>query len=256
MQYQRSRYTKQELVNSWKDVVRQIKKIPNVSEFEKYGLPDINYYNRAFKNYTNFKVEVGVKNVIPITYYKKNNPKRFFKPQEWIDFLNVIQNPDHKFWFEFLLHTGMRFDEASNVQVQDIDLVNKRVDVNKAKGGKFKQRTIVISSYLVGRIQYYIRFRKLSPTSTFNFPSLSFMSNKAIKLYCKRAGIADWKDFSCHNIRKTLEMYGCALNVNTMVLTSHLGHTIQIAEAFYVTTTLSNQQEKILIRSILNDLWI
>ena len=90
------RYTDEELISMWRNVAIKMKKqknrLPIVTEFEELGLPRIDYFNRAFGNYSNFKTKAGVKNVKPVNYKKKDNPKRYFNPREWISFLNIINN--------------------------------------------------------------------------------------------------------------------------------------------------------------------
>lgn len=258
------RYTDQELITQWKSVFVRLKgQAPSVSRFTEYGLPDIGFYNRIWGNYSNFKAAMGLKNIPAVIYKKKINPKRFFTPQEWTQFLNVINNLKHKFWVELLLHTGARYEEALNIKLQDVDFTRRTITILKPKGGRGKIRTISISTYLTNRINNYAQKNKMTansylmenPSRKLKVPTNMFM-NKAVKVYCKKIGIKDYYDFSCHTFRKTLEMWGCAQNVSPMVLTSHLGHTIDVAQAHYVSTVLSSPNEKVLIRSILDDLWI
>jgi integrase/recombinase XerD len=197
-------------------------------------------------------------------YTLKTNKKRFMMPKEWMRFLNVISRDEHKFFFEFLLHTGMRYNEACNVQMQDIDFERETIFIRKPKrsDGKSlaeKQRTIQISTYLKNRIQGYLKSSGLKSGSilawkrTGTVPSIQFI-DKYIKKYCKDAGFADWRDFSCHTLRKTCEMYLVALNINTMAITVHLGHTISVAESYYISNSLMNAEDKTLIKSILDNL--
>lgn len=191
-------------------------------------------------------------------YRLKTNKKRFFYPKEWLKFMSVINNDEHKFMFEFLLHTGMRFDEASNVHIQDIDFERETIFVRKPKrgaGGSLvaKQRTIQISTYFKNRVQAYAKSKGLKSNNTFEFPTIQH-ADKLIKKYAAGAGIPDSLDFSCHNVRKTLENWLIALNINTMAITSHQGHTIDVAQAFYTANQLMNQEDKYLIKTILDNL--
>lgn len=257
MQQRFKRYSDQDLIDMWKAVVRKNKKIPLVTEFIKEGLPPINYYNKAFGNYSNFKIKVGVKNVVIVPYRKKTYSKRFFRPKDWYSFLNVIENPKHKFHFEFLLHTGMRYNEAKKVKVQDIEFENNKIKILFPKGGKMEVREIPISDYMNNRISGFIKLKKLGPNSNLGFPSNDFM-DKQIKRYCEKSGMSKNVaiDYSCHNLRKTLEMYGVALNINAFTLAGMLGHTVFTANQHYVSDTTFTSEEKVLIRSILDNLWM
>ena len=111
---------------------------------------NLNIYKKTPKN-----EEKGLsleKDKPPRKYYLKDNKKRFFKPKEWRNFINAIANEKHKFFFEFLLHTGMRINEAKNVRIKDIDFDNETLFIKMTKGGSSKQRTIKISTYLKNRI--------------------------------------------------------------------------------------------------------
>jgi integrase len=89
-------------------------------------------------------------------YRRKQNLKRFYTPQEWFKLLKQIKNEKHKFLIEFLLHTGSRINEARGVRITDIDFDREQIILRKTKGGIKKNRTIQISTYLVGRIKSYI----------------------------------------------------------------------------------------------------
>jgi integrase len=80
------------------------------------------------------------------------------------------------------------------------------------------------------------------------------MMDKMVKRYTKLAGIEDWEDFSNHNIRKTVENWLCALNINHLSIQAHMGHTLDVAAAHYVSTQLLNGEDKSLIRAILDNL--
>jgi integrase len=191
-------------------------------------------------------------------YRKKDNPKRFFFPKEWMSFLYSIQNEEHKFFFEVLLHTGARYYEASNIRVKDINFERGFILISRPKreGGKEKgrERLIQISTELKNKLEIWIKKNKLKPDSTLGFPSIQYL-DKAIKFYANKAKLNNPEDFSCHNVRKTLEMYMLALDINTMSVTTHMGHTAAVSVGHYVSTMLFNAEEKALIRIILGDLF-
>jgi integrase len=190
----------------------------------------------------------------PRNYRRKQNLKRFYTPQEWFRLLKQIKNEKHKFLIEFLLHTGSRINEARGVRITDIDFDREQIILRKTKGGIKKNRTIQISTYLVGRIKSYISSQKIeSKLDTLNFPS-TVMMDKMVKRYTKLAEIEDWEDFSNHNIRKTVENWLCALNINHLSIQAHMGHTLDVAAAHYVSTQLLNGEDKSLIRAILDNL--
>ena len=247
---------KEELIKSFLDVERKLGKIPPSTHLEMYGLPPVAKFNQEFGSWNKFLQSAG-KKVSLRQYKRKQNLKRFFYPQEWLKFLQTIENQDHKFWFELLLHTGARIDEARAIQVKDVNLERETLVIKKPKrslGATNKQREIEISTYIKNRMVSYVKQKNLGKFDTFGIPSTQFM-DKVIKQYCEKAGIEDYYDFSCHNLRKTCEQYLIALNVNVLSVQAHIGHTIDVIFAHYVGTSLFKMEDKILIRTIMDNLF-
>lgn len=253
-----SKYTPEELTKMFLTAESKAKVTPKGHEFKKFGLPDVGYYKRAFGTYGNFLRSLGRDIPIKINR-KKDNPKRFFYPQEWVSFINKVTDEDHKFWFEMLLHTGARYNEIKNIKVRDINFIKEFLFISKPKGGRGRERTIQISTYLKNKILIYIKKRDLQADDTLILnPEGKPLSNvgidKQIKKYAKECGINDWQDFSCHNFRKTTEMWLIALGINHLAVIAHIGHTIDVASTFYVSTSLFTSEDKTLIKTILGNL--
>lgn len=204
---------------------------------------------------------------------KKNNKDRFFYPEEWYSFYEHLadrqkeRNKDkhapmtrQQFTMMFLLHTGARINEARHVRVEDIDLGNKRlifkVTKTKAKKGEKqgKPRIIPISNVLVGVIKRWITWKDLKPQEPIGILSTP-ACNLAIKKAAREAGIKDYKNFSAHNFRKTLEVWLMALGVGDLKLTAHIGHDIRTAASSYVSPDIFTLNEMQGIREILGDLY-
>ncbi len=185
------------------------------------------------------------------TTYLQRNKLRFFYPQDWFRFLSVISNPKHAFQFKLLLNTGLRVNEARNLKVKDINLDRKYLTVIKGKGNK--QRQPFFSTMFKSELQQYINSNKLTSDDNFGLPSTQFL-DKIIKQYAAKAGLENPKDFCCHSFRKTHENYLCAKGVNTMLLTQHMGHTVNVAVQYYVSQFMK-PEEKQLIKSIIGDLF-
>lgn len=248
---------KEELIKKFEVAEKELGRIPSCTKLEMYGMPPVAKYNQMFGSWGKFLISIG-RPFKQKGYTRKTNPKRFFYPQEYMKVLNLITNEKHKFWVEFLIHTGMRIDEARNVQIKDIDFERKTILIKKPKrslGRSGKERNIQISTYLYNRITSYAKNNSLGKNSNFSFPSTQFF-DRIIKNYCKEGGIADYGNFSAHNLRKTLETWCAAgLNINILILTAHFGHTIDVAGMHYVGLSLLTQDDKVLIRTILDDLF-
>jgi integrase len=189
-------------------------------------------------------------------YKRKTNLKRFFYPQEWSKFLSVISNEKHRFFFEILMHTGARHNEIKNLKIRDINFEREQLILNIGKTGstgKSTSREIQISSWLTNRLRVYVKSNSFGKLDTLGLPSVQYM-DRIMKEYCQKAGIEDYQDFSAHNLRKTLENYLIALNVNVLAIQAHMGHLLDIAAAHYVAASLFTAEDKTLIRQIIDNL--
>jgi integrase len=252
-----ARYTKEELKNLFLKAEKKLGRAPKVIEFGEVGgigLPEFGYYSRNYQNYANFLTALG--RIAPQRKYnKKINPKRFFFPMEWLNMINRIIDDDHKFWLELLLHTGMRIKEARGVKVRDIDFNRSNIFITKPKGGRGKERTVMISNYFRNRLQNYISKNKLVSDDTLGLPTTQYM-DEMIKKYAKESGIKDFNEFSAHNIRKTIETYLITTGKDSTLVSLWIGHKIDIAMAHYISSvmfTITNN-ERVVINSIIDNL--
>lgn len=188
-------------------------------------------------------------------YTLKSNPKRFFYPKEWIKFYDSLKS-HYKFHFDFLFNTGMRYNEAKHIIVSDIDFSRKWIVITKAKGGRSRIRYVHFTKEFGKRIKSYIDLYNLSSDDDFKFPTIQCIT-QILKRHCKLIGIKDWQNFSAHNIRKTHENYLLAIDKNIMHIQGHMGHTIQIAEAHYVSGALIKDEiEKRMIKNWFGEMFI
>jgi len=230
-------------------------------------------------------------------YYIKENPRRIFFPEEWLKFINNTPEK-YKFYFNFLMQTGMRYKEAENVKVEDIDFdrcvifvrfaktrttkprkfikcecnnlipyskntafcprCGRKIEKEKAiikekKESKRKTRYSKISNEYAGELLAFVKKNNLKKNDTLKFPKYITM-NYVLKNTLKKINISDWRDFSIHNIRKTHENYMLALGSNVLSLSQHIGHTIDVAQAYYVANKYFNEQDKGMIKTILGNL--
>lgn len=193
-------------------------------------------------------------------YYLKDNPKAFFYPEEWMKIMAAAK-PRQALTANILINTGARINEARHIKVEDIvwdkRVLILRVTKVRAKFGEKRPvpRPFSISSTFCKDLKKYIRKYKLAPHDY--FPMLKpNATNSFIKLAAKKIGRKDWKDFSPHNIRKTFESWLIALRVPIFNIVKHLGHTQAVAAKSYVGADLFTPQDKILIRDILDDLYV
>jgi integrase len=252
-----AKITRESLEKDFLKVEKELGRIPPSTHLEQYGLPPVAKFNQKFGSYRKFLQAIG-RDVKLRAYTRKTDPKRFFYPKEYLKILSLINNEEHKFWVEFLVHTGMRINEARNVSVKDIEFEKGLILVTKPKrslGRSGKERNLEMSTYLKNRTLSYIKSKNLGKNDNFNFPSTQYF-DRMLKEYAKSADISDAHNFSAHNCRKTLETWCAAgLNVNPLPLSYFMGHSIDIAAMHYVGLSMLRQEDKTLIKTILDDLF-
>ena len=192
-------------------------------------------------------------------YSIRTHRDRFFYPDEWGRFFEVLKTKQ-KFTFNFLINTGARINEARHVRVEDIDLERQRMILRvtkvKSRAGEKhpRPRTIPLSSKFTKYLKKYIKERGLQNPDYLGILSTP-AANIAMKKALKKAGIKDWYMFSVHNVRKTLETWLMALNVDGLKIVAHIGHSMAVAAKNYVSADIFSWEEKKQIRMIIGDLY-
>jgi len=198
----------------------------------------------------------------------KQNKNRIFFPREWINFRKEL-NRDNKLGYkkynsrmlyELQMNTGARFNEASNVKVRDIDFENKNINLRIVKArtpySSGIPRTIPISTKFRNRLYEYVKKNELKDSDFLGVGISQAGYNQLLKNKLRKAGIKDWNNFSSHNIRKTLETWLVALDVGSLKILKHFGHDKATALKHYIQIDLFSIDDKILIRKIIDDLYI
>jgi integrase len=197
-------------------------------------------------------------------YTQRKTRGRFFFPDEWMAFFDCLREKQ-KPTFAFLINTGARIMEIQNIKVSDVDFergnivlrVTKAV-VNKPKEGIKGKRTIrilTISTQFSKYLQKLVRKYDLKPDDY--FPVLSTpASNIAMKKALIKAEIKDFDMFSLHNVRKTLETWLLALDIDSFKIVKHFGHGLQVALKHYVSGDIFNYEDKQRMREVIGDLFI
>jgi integrase len=206
-------------------------------------------------------------------YTIRNTRQRFFFPDEWVAFFEVLKLKQ-KITFHFLVNTGARINEIRNIKVSDVDLergnivlrITKRIinisprRILKMKAnnidikGERKIRVISVSSQFIKYIRAVIKEYGLKQDDY--FPILSTpAANIAMKNALQKANISDWDMFSLHNVRKTLETWLLALDVDSFKIVKHFGHTSAVALKHYVSGDTFSYNDKMTMRMIIGDLF-
>jgi integrase len=200
------------------------------------------------------------------TYTVRADRHRYFRPQEWINFIAVLSE-DKKILFETLLQTGGRIEEVLNIKPSDFywdtNSVTLRVTKTKATKGESKvlggkRRSFAVSSQYIRKIRKYIKLKNISDTD-FLFPITKQAVSQSFKNSLKKAGLNYW-EFSLHNIRKTSGMWlktvqrrGEDLDVSEICM--RLGHDHNTFLKHYGSPSIFSDQERDKIIDILGDVY-
>lgn len=194
-------------------------------------------------------------------YTVRVNRDRIFFPEEWIEFIKN-STESQAFTFKFLLITGARIMEASNVKVEDIDLNNNRITlrVTKQRHGdniinKSKTRTIRVSTELIKDIKKRIKDLSLKKEDTLKILSQP-AAHIALKKITKAIKIKDCEMLSIHSIRKTSENWALSIGIDSMKLSTRFGHNLTTQYEHYSQSDSFNVKEKLLIRELFGDTFI
>ena len=192
-------------------------------------------------------------------YRLKENKNRFYFPDEYLTMFKLLR-PKAQHYIRILMNTGARINEARHIKVEDINLDDKwiilRITKTKAKKGETRgtPRYIPISSQLAKYLKTYIRKKKLCNVDVLNIPSTP-ACGLMLKRASAKAGLKNPRDFSAHSLRKTMETYLMALNVNDMKIVKHLGHDFRTAVSHYISPDIFNPTQRMQMRDILGDLY-
>jgi integrase len=193
-------------------------------------------------------------------YSVRNNRSRYLYPDEYmaIEDIPEINKKTKILNYKFLINTGARVDEVRNIKVQDIDFDRNSIIIRKTKvknkDGSPKIRIIPISDKFKKYLKKVVKDYNLSAQNYFPILTTAGL-NISLKKSAQKAGIPDWKMISVHNMRKTLETWLIALDIDSLKITQHFGHSVAIATKHYVSPDTFTWEEKQQIRSIIGGLY-
>jgi len=199
-------------------------------------------------------------------YTIREDKLRFFFPDEWMAFYDSLVGERQKITFHFLINTGARITEVRSIKIGDVDFDRQsiilRFTKSRNKDGTRKIRVISISEQFSKYLKKIIK--KFNLEISDNFPILSTAAaNIAMKGdegsnrigALQKAGITDWKNFSVHSVRKTTEVWLLSLDTDSLKTAKHIGHTIAVAEKYYVSPDTFSWEDKKIMREIIGGLY-
>ena len=154
--------------------------------------------------------------------------------QEVDDLLRCTKNLKHRTFLTTLYATGMRFSEAANLHIHDID--SKRMQIRILHGKGAKQRQVPLSPRLLSELREY--WKQYKPSSLI-FPGKTpdklyadTSIQKAIKESAELAGIH--KNISPHTLRHSYATGLLEAGVDLLTISRLLGHACFATTMIYL----------------------
>lgn len=191
----------------------------------------------------------GVVTRVPDTFrpFKDSAPQKemnFYTLEEFKKFISVVDDVRYNALFNLLFFNGLRIGEADALTWEDINLKEKKVNINKSintklrdiKGGylitspkcKSSNRILPLGAPVVKSLndlyKYYSNIEGFSPCwSVFGGPKALPESTiyKAKEAYCKAAGV---KSIRVHDFRHSCVSFLISRGCNITLISRYLGH--------------------------------
>jgi len=215
-------------------------------------------------------------------YSVRQDRRRYFFPEEWELFINLVKDKTHKFFFLTCLHTGGRIMEVLNLKYEDIDMERGTVNFSIVKQRKAKKnfyavgksRGFFVSSEFIKEYKSFCRGRTINPKHYIFLDNEKLPGNyneldnsqrkkyyatkvisysKMLKSKLKKAGIKDWFNFSPHNLRKTYGMWTRTFNLGDGELCYRMGHDMDTYMAHYGSSLIFTDNERRKIAKIIGE---
>lgn len=190
-------------------------------------------------------------------YSVRIDRRRYFFPDEWDKFYSALRDKN-KPLFDFLINTGARIDEAVHIRPMDFDFDRHNVRLwktkTKARKGETqgKPRTISLSSKYCRRAAKACNGKK---PDEYLWMTSTTAANCLMKRTLKRIGIADWWNFSLHNVRKSHGMALKAIGVDAGEICIRLGHDYNTYLSHYGSADIFSDTDVRKIEAFYDDLY-
>lgn len=179
--------------------------------------------------------------------------------EEWEALIQLTSGKDsisrrNQAIIRIMLDTGMRLNEISNLELNDVDLNTGYVIVRKGKGQK--QRKVMLGSKSLLALKKYLVMAELSPGDRLWTGTQGFLTyqgfNQVVKNLLKKAGING--KGACHLFRRTCAIQYLRNGESTLMVQNILGHSDGQAMKHYISFLDSDTSTSVR-RSSPSDKW-
>ncbi len=218
---------------------------------------ELNLFHQIFE----YAVDIGATLSNPVKKTPKlkesqKEPPRFLTSEEINIFLGELEKtaPHNRLIAVFILYTGLRLNEVSNLMWDDVDFKNKKVKVINGKGDKYRE--IPLHPQAKDAIeQFYTNFYFHGQKTGNVFRTKSGDALAGGKLYQsfrragKRAGLSGI--IGVHTLRHTFASHLAMKNVPIRTLQEYMGHSDIETTMIYLHLAESHIKARFLIHKSL-----
>jgi len=165
--------------------------------------------------------------------YASNRRRNYIRPHQlkvWHEAVRNLPNKTYSHFLTFVIHTGLRRNEASSLRWANVDFEDKTFTIPDTKNGS--PHKLPLSDFLYDLLQ---ERRALTGSSLFVFPGPGRTGHlvepkKAVDAVCKATGIT----FITHDLRRSFVTYAESLEVSSFSLRALLNHKPDSITAQYI----------------------
>lgn len=202
-------------------------------------------------------------------YTVRKSRTEYIYPDDWKKFINLLKKEEHKLFFDFLIKTGARVEEALLVKRSDLVddrrkklklRVTKRKAKKKDESSLGEPRAFQIDSRLYNKLKQlepgylFLNINKDTPYTKAK-KEAKVKSDTLRQLLDRKMKQLNIKGISFHNIRKTHGMYLRVLDVGEGEICGRLGHDYNTYLKHYNAPSLFDRKDKKEIVKILGDIY-
>ena len=198
-----------------------------------YHVKTVKQYSRSNMHQAFSAIKYLYRNTLkmPLTLKELRGPKRGRPLPQVLSFDEIrtlfdhVRNLKHRLLLMTIYSGGLRLNEATHLQVSDIDSKRMTIHVRHGKGGK--DRYTLLSQALLEELRYYWRCYKpkswLFPGRSQDTPLTDSSIQKAFQQARERGGIC--KEATVHTLRHIFATHLLEQGVNLFTIKELLGHS-------------------------------
>lgn len=152
-------------------------------------------------------------------------PQDVPSPRTILAIIDAIDVPLYRTFLTLQLHTGMRINEVRMLELEDIDLDERRIHIRESKAGK--SRTVPLNDVIHAIMKTYLEEERRSVNSSLVFPSLraSTICKTTINRHLTTAALeVTGQKITSHKLRHAFTTHLYEQGVMETTLSELLGH--------------------------------